>query len=75
MIVAEQVIVIFCGVRGYLDDIDLSEIKNFVKKVYEKVKSSNPEIIQSIQSTGKLEDKTDQQLKKIIEEFKLKNIK
>ena len=57
MTVAEQVISVFTGVRGFLDDIELSEIKNFEVQILEKIKSEKPDIIDSIQSSGKLEKK------------------
>ena len=36
MTVAEQVISVFCGVKGYLDDIDLKDIAEFETKIIEK---------------------------------------
>ena len=70
---AQQVIAVFSGVRGFLDDVELKNIKNIEKQIYEVVKSSNPEIIESINSTGKLEEKVEKKLTSIIEEFKKKN--
>jgi F-type H+-transporting ATPase subunit alpha len=70
MTVAEQVIVIFCGVKGYLDDIELKDIANFENKVLQKCKSEKPEIIESIASSGKLEDETEKQLADLIKELK-----
>jgi len=74
MTVAQQVIAVFSGVRGFLDDVELKNIKNIEKQIYEVVKSSNPEIIESINSTGKLEEKVEKKLTSIIEEFKKKNM-
>jgi F-type H+-transporting ATPase subunit alpha len=37
--VAEQVITVFTGVRGYLDDVELDQIKNFEKDILEKIKN------------------------------------
>ena len=68
--VAEQVISVFTGVKGYLDDIDLNKIKNFEKEIIEKIKTENAEIIETIQSTGKLDDETDKSLSQIIEKYK-----
>ena len=59
MPVAQQVIAVFSGVRGFLDDVNLKDIKNVEKQIYEEVKSSGPEIIDSINNTGKLEEETD----------------
>ena len=70
MTVAEQVISVFTGVKGYLDDIDLSKIKKFEKDVLEKIKSEKSEIIDSIQSTGKLDENTEKLLSQIIEGYK-----
>jgi len=72
--VAEQVISVFCGVRGYLDDVELKDISQFESKIIEKCKSEKPEIIESISSSGKLEEDTEKLLISIINEFK-KNIK
>ena len=73
MTVAEQVISVFCGVKGYLDDIELNKIKKFEKDIIEKIKSERPEIINSIESTGKLEENTDKLLSQIIDEYKAGN--
>ena len=73
MPVAQQVIAVFSGVKGFLDDVELPNIKNTEKKIYEKVKSSNPEIIDSINSTGKLEEEVEKNLISVIEKFKKEN--
>ena len=70
MTVAEQVISVFTGVKGYLDDVELNKIKKFEKDIVEKIKSDKPEIIEAIQSTGKLEEKTEKSLSQIIEKYK-----
>ena len=73
MTVAEQVISVFTGVKGYLDDIELNKIKKFEKDIVEKIKSERPEIIDSIESSGKLEENTEKLLSQIIEEHKKGN--
>ncbi len=70
MTVAEQVISVFTGVKGYLDDVDLNKIKKFEKDIIEKIKSDKQEIIDDIQSSGKLEEKTEKLLIQIIEDYK-----
>ena len=64
--VAEQVISIFTGVNGYLDDIKLNMIKDFEKNLIEKVKNENSEILETINKTGKLEDDVKNKLIEII---------
>ena len=73
MPVAQQVIAVFAGVRGFLDDVELINIKSIEKKIYEEIKSSSPDIIDSINNTGKLEEEIDKKLTSIIEQFKKKN--
>ena len=70
MTVAEQVISVFCGVKGYLDDIELKDIAEFENKIIEKCKSDKPEIIDSIQNSGKLEDDKEKLLIEVITQLK-----
>ena len=73
MTVAEQVISVFTGVRGYLDDLDLNKIKTFEKNIIEKIKSEKPEIIDSIEQSGKIEEDTEKTLSQFIELYKKGN--
>ena len=73
MPVAQQVIAVFSGVRGFLDDVELINIKNIEKQIYETIKSSDPEIIDSINGTGKLEEEIEKKLTSIIQKFKEQN--
>ena len=70
MTVAEQVISVFCGVKGYLDDIELKDISEFESKIIEKCKSEKPEIIDSILASGKLEDDKEKLLVEVITQLK-----
>ena len=70
MTVEEQVISIFCGVRGFLDDIELKNISEFEQKVKEKCKNENSDIIESIRNTGKLDDENEKKLSEVISSLK-----
>ena len=74
MTVADQVISVFCGVKGYLDDIELKDISDFENKIIERCKSDKPEIIDSILSSGKLEENSEKLLIEVITSLK-KNYK
>ena len=54
----------------YFKDNDLNKVKKFEKDIIEKIKSEKPEIIDDIQSSGKLEEKTEKLLTEIIEDYK-----
>ena len=73
MTVAEQVISVFTGVKGHLDDIELNKIKKFEEGIIDKIKLEKPEILDAIQSSGKLEENTENLLSQIIEDYKKEN--
>ena len=60
MTVEEQVISIFCGVKGFLDDVELKDIAEFENKILDKCKTENSEILETIRSTGKLDEENDE---------------
>ena len=65
--VAEQVVSIFTGVNGYLDDIELNQIKKFEADLLEKIRNDVPELFENINLSGKLEDDVKTKLVEIIE--------
>ena len=50
--------------------MELGKIKQFETDIIEKIKSEKSEIVDSIQSSGKIEDKTEKLLVQIIEDYK-----
>ena len=50
--------------------MELNRIKSFEKDIIKKVKNEKPEIIDSIQSSGKLEKDQEDLLIQIIEQYK-----
>ena len=70
MTVAEQVISVFCGVKGHLDDIEQKDIASFEQKIIEKCRSEKQEIIESITSSGKLEEDKEKLLTDLILDLK-----
>lgn len=65
----EQVIVVYCGVRGYLDKMVTSEISKFERLFLDYVKSKYRHIIDTIRKEGAISPKTEAELKAVIEEF------
>ena len=68
--VEEQVVSIYSGVNGYLDNFDNSKIKDFENKLLDEIKSNAPDILNSIRDTGKLEGKTEEKLKNMLDKMK-----
>ena len=73
MTVAEQVVTIYAGVKGYLDSIEISQIRSFEKGLLELVKSEKPDLLDSIQKSGKIDENTDKTLSEIITNYKKNN--
>nr|YP_009511246.1 ATP synthase CF1 subunit alpha [Gracilariopsis longissima]AXI97123.1 ATP synthase CF1 subunit alpha [Gracilariopsis longissima] len=68
--VEEQTAVIYTGINGYLDDIDLSKVKDFVEALREDLRNSKPEFGESIRTTKKLSPESEELLKQSIEDVK-----
>ena len=68
--VEEQVVSIFSGVKGFLDDVELNQIKSFENKLLSKIKSEAPDILNNIKSSGKIDESNEVKLKTFITEFK-----
>lgn len=68
--VEEQVVSIFSGVKGFLDNVELNQIKSFEKKLLAKIKSEAPDILINIKSSGKMDESTEEKLKNFIVDFK-----
>ena len=68
--VAQQVISIFTGVRGLLDDIPVAHIKKFESGFLSFVEEKYKVIIDSINIEKKLTDDTENKLKEAVKEFK-----
>ncbi len=66
----KQVMIIFAGTKGYLDDIPLDLIKTFEDKLNIFLVKNHPEILETIARTKDLDDKTAENLEKGIQEFK-----
>lgn len=66
-----QIIIIFAGTKGYLDDIPLELIKSFEDNLYEYMLKNNPGVLEIISKTKELDDKTAENLDKSIKEFKV----
>ena len=65
----EQVCILYAGVRGYLDKVQTSEIGKFEKLFLEHLKSKSPHILEAIRTEKQLTDKTNGELKSLLEEF------
>ena len=68
--VADQVISIFAGVNGFLDNVPVNKIKEFEQELLGYVKTKYSQIRDDVKSKKKIDDEFGGQLKQIITEFK-----
>jgi len=68
--VEEQVALIYAGINGFLDDIPVADVKEFVVKLRSYIRTSVPQFITSIQSEKKLTPENEETLKKAIADLK-----
>jgi len=69
MPIEDQVAVIYCGVRGFLDKIDPSKITDFEKQFLSHIKGSHQALLDKIASDGMLTSDSDAALNKLVTEF------
>jgi F-type H+-transporting ATPase subunit alpha len=67
--VEEQVVVIYAGVNGYLDSLEVSQVGAFEQGLLEKVHGSHSEILDAVRAEKQLSDTTEAALKKVVDEF------
>ncbi len=64
--VEEQVVSIFAGVNGYLDNIEISEIGRFEQSLLEEFRSKHGDVLSAIRDEGEISDDTEKKLNDII---------
>ena len=68
--VSQQIISIFAGVRGLVDDIAVADIQKFESGLINFIEDKHKNLIDKIHDAKKLDDETEAQVKAAIEEFK-----
>ena len=69
MVVEEQVAVIFAGVKGYLDQIALTDIGRFEEGLLDMLRGSGQDILTAIRDEQAISEKTETKLRGAIEQF------
>jgi len=69
MPIGEQVAVIYCGVRGFLDKLDPSKITEFEKAFTEHIRASQQALLDQIAKDGFLSEASDKALNKVVSDF------
>ncbi|WP_257911225.1 F0F1 ATP synthase subunit alpha [Campylobacter lari] len=69
-----QVVMIYAGTKGYLDDIAVSKIGEFEAALYPFIEAKYPEIFEQIRTKKALDKDLEEKLAKALSEFKANHI-
>ncbi|MEE8368231.1 MAG: F0F1 ATP synthase subunit alpha, partial [Thermoanaerobaculia bacterium] len=68
--IADQVISIFAGSKGFLDDLEIDKVAQFESELHQHIRDEFPEVLEEIASSGKISDELSAQISEIITNFK-----
>lgn len=69
MAVEDQVISIFAGVKGYLDELQVQDVNRFEQTALSTLHHEYPEIVESIRTEKAISEKTDERLHDFFKNF------
>ena len=65
----EQVVLLYAGVNGYMDTIEVNEISDFENQLMDSIKKDYANILDDIKSSNTLSDENEELLKKALDSF------
>ena len=65
----EQVVLLYAGVNGYMDEIEVNQISEFEDQLMETIKKDYANILDDIRSSNTLSDESEDLLKKALDSF------
>ncbi|MEA3491471.1 MAG: F0F1 ATP synthase subunit alpha [Campylobacterota bacterium] len=68
--VEKQVVIIFAGAKGYLDDINVASVTKFEAELYPFMEAKYSNIFDAIRESKKIDSETEADLAKALEDFK-----
>lgn len=69
--IEKQIVIIYAGAKGYLDDIAVSQITKFEADLYPFIEDKYPNILSAIREKKALDDGIESELKRALEDFKM----
>jgi len=67
---SKQILVIFAGTNGYLDDLAVEDVRPFEQGLYKYVDTMNAGLLKSIMEKKTLDDPLKAEMKKLLEDYK-----
>jgi F-type H+-transporting ATPase subunit alpha len=67
---SKQILIIFAGTNGFLDDLPVDQVRDFEAELYKYVDTTNPAVLRTIMEKKILDDNLKAEMTKIIKECK-----
>ncbi|HTK94219.1 MAG TPA: hypothetical protein VL382_01160, partial [Terriglobales bacterium] len=67
---SKQILIIFAGTNGYLDDLAVEDVKAFEAGLYKYVDAMNPKLLGAIMEKKTLDDALKADMKKLLDDYK-----
>jgi F-type H+-transporting ATPase subunit alpha len=67
---SKQILIIFAGTNGYLDDMEVEQIRAFEAELYKYVESMNSKLLDAIMQKKTIDDALKADIEKTLKEFK-----
>src|SRR5712691_484725 len=67
---SKQILIIFAGTSGFLDDLPVNQVRDFEKELYKYVDATNPGVLRTIMEKKILDDSLKAQLTELIKQAK-----
>jgi len=70
--VEKQILIIYAGNRGYLDEFEISQIKAYEQKLYDYFEQKHSDLLKKIAEKREIDAKLDEEIAKTLKEFNSK---
>jgi F-type H+/Na+-transporting ATPase subunit alpha len=67
---SKQILIIFAGTNGYIDDLPVDQVRDFEAELYKYVDTSNPSLLRSVMEKKILDDNLKAEMTKVVKECK-----
>jgi F-type H+-transporting ATPase subunit alpha len=67
---SKQILIIYAGTNGFLDDLPVEQCREFEKGLYKYVDSTNPGLFHTIETKKALDDQIKDEMNQTLKEYK-----
>ena len=67
---SKQIIIIFAGTNGYLDDLEVEQVRPFADELNKYIESMKPQLLDAIMQKKTIDDAMKADIQKTLNEFK-----